>query len=156
MAWPSGRLSPFPKGALSPSSLWVVRTVIAGSSFLLPSPRRSLPLPPTPAQWPLFLLPGEASFPRTHPGPVRHGAHNMEGPRPDHTQGCSQELHAEAPAQAGGGWRAFTLTSHPSPTLHPGNKFTKDPTKLEPASPPEDTSAEVSRATILDLAGTAR
>ncbi|XP_006773473.1 PREDICTED: general transcription factor II-I repeat domain-containing protein 1, partial [Myotis davidii] len=37
-----------------------------------------------------------------------------------------------------------------------GNKFTKDPTKLEPASPPEDTSAEVSRATVLDLAGTAR
>ncbi|XP_046522560.1 general transcription factor II-I repeat domain-containing protein 1 isoform X4 [Equus quagga] len=37
-----------------------------------------------------------------------------------------------------------------------GNKFTKDPTKLEPASPPEDASAEVSRAAILDLAGTAR
>ncbi|XP_069920617.1 general transcription factor II-I repeat domain-containing protein 1 isoform X3 [Oryctolagus cuniculus] len=37
-----------------------------------------------------------------------------------------------------------------------GNKFTKDPTKLEPASPPEDTSAEVSRATLLDLAGTTR
>ncbi|XP_060029484.1 general transcription factor II-I repeat domain-containing protein 1 isoform X3 [Erinaceus europaeus] len=29
-----------------------------------------------------------------------------------------------------------------------GNKFTKDPTKLEPASPPEDTSAEGSRATL--------
>ncbi|XP_057385763.1 general transcription factor II-I repeat domain-containing protein 1 isoform X3 [Balaenoptera acutorostrata] len=37
-----------------------------------------------------------------------------------------------------------------------GNKFTKDPTKLEPASPPEDISAEVSRAAVLDLAGTAR
>ncbi|XP_053411774.1 general transcription factor II-I repeat domain-containing protein 1 isoform X3 [Nycticebus coucang] len=37
-----------------------------------------------------------------------------------------------------------------------GNKFTKDPMKLEPASPPEDTSVEVSRATILDLAGNAR
>uniref|UniRef100_A0A5F7ZPL3 General transcription factor II-I repeat domain-containing protein 1 n=1 Tax=Macaca mulatta TaxID=9544 RepID=A0A5F7ZPL3_MACMU len=37
-----------------------------------------------------------------------------------------------------------------------GNKFTKDTTKLEPASPPEDTSAEVSRATVLDLAGNAR
>ncbi|XP_053525545.1 general transcription factor II-I repeat domain-containing protein 1 [Artibeus jamaicensis] len=37
-----------------------------------------------------------------------------------------------------------------------GNKFTKDPTKLEPASPPEDTSTDVSRATALDLAGTAR
>ncbi|KAM7104799.1 LOW QUALITY PROTEIN: general transcription factor II-I repeat domain-containing protein 1-like [Molossus nigricans] len=37
-----------------------------------------------------------------------------------------------------------------------GNKFTKDPTKLEPASPPEDTSPEVSCATVLDLAGTAR
>ncbi|XP_062944608.1 general transcription factor II-I repeat domain-containing protein 1 isoform X2 [Cynocephalus volans] len=37
-----------------------------------------------------------------------------------------------------------------------GNKFTKDPTKLEPASPPEDSFAEVSRASILDLAGTAR
>ncbi|XP_048645860.1 general transcription factor II-I repeat domain-containing protein 1 isoform X5 [Marmota marmota marmota] len=37
-----------------------------------------------------------------------------------------------------------------------GNKFTKDPTKLEPASPPEDTSAEVPRATMLDLAATAR
>ncbi|XP_064152172.1 general transcription factor II-I repeat domain-containing protein 1 isoform X5 [Loxodonta africana] len=37
-----------------------------------------------------------------------------------------------------------------------GNKFTKDPTKLEPASPPEDTSAETSHATILDLAATAR
>ncbi|XP_036906999.1 general transcription factor II-I repeat domain-containing protein 1 [Sturnira hondurensis] len=37
-----------------------------------------------------------------------------------------------------------------------GNKFTKDPTKLEPASPPEDASMEVSRATVLDLAGTAR
>nr|XP_060484807.1 general transcription factor II-I repeat domain-containing protein 1-like [Panthera onca] len=37
-----------------------------------------------------------------------------------------------------------------------GNKFTKDPTKLEPASPPEDTSTEVSRATVLDLPGTAR
>uniref|UniRef100_A0A671F093 General transcription factor II-I repeat domain-containing protein 1 n=1 Tax=Rhinolophus ferrumequinum TaxID=59479 RepID=A0A671F093_RHIFE len=37
-----------------------------------------------------------------------------------------------------------------------GNKFTKDPTKLEPASPPEDTSAEFSRSAVLDLAGTAR
>uniref|UniRef100_A0A7N5K381 General transcription factor II-I repeat domain-containing protein 1 n=1 Tax=Ailuropoda melanoleuca TaxID=9646 RepID=A0A7N5K381_AILME len=37
-----------------------------------------------------------------------------------------------------------------------GNKFTKDPTKLEPASPPEDTSAEISRAAVLDLPGTAR
>uniref|UniRef100_A0A2R8PL63 General transcription factor II-I repeat domain-containing protein 1 n=1 Tax=Callithrix jacchus TaxID=9483 RepID=A0A2R8PL63_CALJA len=37
-----------------------------------------------------------------------------------------------------------------------GNKFTKDTTKLEPASPPEDTSAEVSRASILDMAGNAR
>ncbi|XP_061064544.1 general transcription factor II-I repeat domain-containing protein 1 isoform X2 [Eubalaena glacialis] len=37
-----------------------------------------------------------------------------------------------------------------------GNKFTKDATKLEPASPPEDISAEVSRAAVLDLAGTAR
>ncbi|KAF3814038.1 hypothetical protein GH733_018070 [Mirounga leonina] len=37
-----------------------------------------------------------------------------------------------------------------------GNKFTKDPTKLEPASPPEDTSTEISRASVLDLPGTAR
>nr|XP_044999719.1 general transcription factor II-I repeat domain-containing protein 1 [Jaculus jaculus] len=37
-----------------------------------------------------------------------------------------------------------------------GNKFTKDPTKLEPASPPEDTSAEISRAAMLDLAGAVR
>uniref|UniRef100_A0A8C0KG52 General transcription factor II-I repeat domain-containing protein 1 n=1 Tax=Canis lupus dingo TaxID=286419 RepID=A0A8C0KG52_CANLU len=37
-----------------------------------------------------------------------------------------------------------------------GNKFTKDPTKLEPASPPEDTSTELSRATVLDLPGTTR
>ncbi|XP_047569848.1 general transcription factor II-I repeat domain-containing protein 1 isoform X5 [Lutra lutra] len=37
-----------------------------------------------------------------------------------------------------------------------GNKFTKDPTKLEPASPPEDTSAEISRAAVLELPGTAR
>uniref|UniRef100_A0A8C6Q9K2 General transcription factor II I repeat domain-containing 1 n=1 Tax=Nannospalax galili TaxID=1026970 RepID=A0A8C6Q9K2_NANGA len=37
-----------------------------------------------------------------------------------------------------------------------GNKFTKDPTKLEPASPPEDTSMEGCRATMLDLGGTAR
>ncbi|KAM9208214.1 general transcription factor II-I repeat domain-containing protein 1 isoform 5-T5 [Dugong dugon] len=37
-----------------------------------------------------------------------------------------------------------------------GNKFTKDPTKLEPASPPEDTSAETSHAVVLDLAATAR
>ncbi|XP_060261881.1 general transcription factor II-I repeat domain-containing protein 1 isoform X2 [Ovis aries] len=37
-----------------------------------------------------------------------------------------------------------------------GNKFTKDPTKLEPASPPEDASTEVARAAVLDLAGTAR
>ncbi|XP_041504236.1 general transcription factor II-I repeat domain-containing protein 1 isoform X5 [Microtus oregoni] len=36
-----------------------------------------------------------------------------------------------------------------------GNKFTKDPVKLEPASPPEDTSTEVCRDTMLDLAGTA-
>ncbi|XP_027271927.1 general transcription factor II-I repeat domain-containing protein 1 isoform X8 [Cricetulus griseus] len=36
-----------------------------------------------------------------------------------------------------------------------GNKFTKDPMKLEPASPPEDTSTEVCRDTMLDLAGTA-
>uniref|UniRef100_A0A8B9YC34 General transcription factor II-I repeat domain-containing protein 1 n=1 Tax=Bos mutus grunniens TaxID=30521 RepID=A0A8B9YC34_BOSMU len=37
-----------------------------------------------------------------------------------------------------------------------GNKFTKDPTKLEPASPPEDASTEVARAAVLDLAGTTR
>ncbi|NP_001074936.1 general transcription factor II-I repeat domain-containing protein 1 isoform f [Mus musculus] len=36
-----------------------------------------------------------------------------------------------------------------------GNKFTKDPMKLEPASPPEDTSTEVCRDSMLDLAGTA-
>ncbi|XP_059105763.1 general transcription factor II-I repeat domain-containing protein 1-like [Peromyscus eremicus] len=36
-----------------------------------------------------------------------------------------------------------------------GNKFTKDPVKLEPASPPEDTSTEVCRDAMLDLAGTA-
>uniref|UniRef100_A0A8D2DW32 GTF2I repeat domain containing 1 n=1 Tax=Sciurus vulgaris TaxID=55149 RepID=A0A8D2DW32_SCIVU len=36
------------------------------------------------------------------------------------------------------------------------NKFTKDPTKVEPASPPEDPSAEGSRAAVLDLAGTVR
>ncbi|KAK7829214.1 hypothetical protein U0070_012685 [Myodes glareolus] len=36
-----------------------------------------------------------------------------------------------------------------------GNKFTKDPVKLEPASPPEDTSTEVCRDTMLDLAGAA-
>uniref|UniRef100_H0V343 GTF2I repeat domain containing 1 n=1 Tax=Cavia porcellus TaxID=10141 RepID=H0V343_CAVPO len=35
-----------------------------------------------------------------------------------------------------------------------GNKFTKDATKLEPASPPEDTSTEGSRAAILNLATT--
>ncbi|KAG8509875.1 General transcription factor II-I repeat domain-containing protein 1, partial [Galemys pyrenaicus] len=37
-----------------------------------------------------------------------------------------------------------------------GSKFTKDPTKLEPASPPEDTSAEGSHTAVLDLAGAAR
>ncbi|KAF5924761.1 hypothetical protein HPG69_003501 [Diceros bicornis minor] len=37
-----------------------------------------------------------------------------------------------------------------------GSKFTKDPTKLEPASPPEDASAEASQAAILHLAGAAR
>ncbi|XP_055993596.1 general transcription factor II-I repeat domain-containing protein 1 isoform X2 [Sorex fumeus] len=37
-----------------------------------------------------------------------------------------------------------------------GNKFTKDPTKLEPPSPPEDVSAEASRTAGLDLAGAAR
>uniref|UniRef100_A0A8D1ESX3 GTF2I repeat domain containing 1 n=1 Tax=Sus scrofa TaxID=9823 RepID=A0A8D1ESX3_PIG len=37
-----------------------------------------------------------------------------------------------------------------------GNKFTKDPTKLEPASPPEDTSAEASRPVVPDPAGTTR
>lgn len=51
------------------------------------------PLPPsqssqTPGPW-LFLLLGTASFPGTHPGPAGHRAHEKEGPRPDHTQGCS-------------------------------------------------------------------
>lgn len=68
-------------------------------------------------------------------------------PRASHRGSCPgrrglESLHPDLPC--------------PSPTLHPGNKFTKDPTKLEPASPPEDVSAEVSRATVLDLAGTAR
>ncbi|XP_072496273.1 general transcription factor II-I repeat domain-containing protein 1 isoform X5 [Notamacropus eugenii] len=37
-----------------------------------------------------------------------------------------------------------------------GSKFTKDPTKLEPASPSEDTSAEAPRMVVLDLAGTSQ
>uniref|UniRef100_A0A8C3W8Y2 General transcription factor II-I repeat domain-containing protein 1 n=1 Tax=Catagonus wagneri TaxID=51154 RepID=A0A8C3W8Y2_9CETA len=37
-----------------------------------------------------------------------------------------------------------------------GNKFTKDPTKLEPASPPEDASAEAPRAAVPDPAGATR
>ena len=50
------------------------------------------------------------------------------------------------------------LPDYPAPPWlsPPGNKFTKDPTKLEPASPPEDASTEVARAAVLDLAGTTR
>lgn len=155
--WPWRGLRPFPQGSLSSSSMCKVKTVISGRSFLLLSPHRFLL---SLALRLFFLLPGDASLPKTHPGLLGHGAHKKKGQRPDHTQEFPQELHIETPASR---WPASRRLGslcpdlpHPSLTRHPGNKFTKDPTKLEPASPPEDTSAEISRPAILDLAGTAR
>lgn len=40
--------------------------------------------------------------------------------------------------------------------LAPGSKFTKDPTKLEPSSPPGEISPEPHRGAGLDLAGTSQ
>lgn len=50
----------------------------------------------------------------------------------------------------------LSLPNLPCAHLPPGSKFTKDPTKLEPSSPPGEISPEPPRGAVLDLAGTSQ